>query len=348
MVTSRKKLQGIHRVLAALEGAGKTLIVSHNNPDPDSLVSSIGLQRIFNRQLSGEFSLGYSGIIGRSENKALLKYSGGKFVPLDQLDLSSFDAMVMVDTQPGAHNHSIPSDAPVRVVLDHHPRKKGNSESVEYADIRVRYGATATMVFEFFEDLNLPISRKMATLFYYAIQSETRNLGRDVCERDRLAFMKLFPIVDHQSLSRIENAQVNASYFLYFHRALEEAYIYGDVLFTFIGEVEDPDIIAEIADYFLRYEAINWSVCLGRYDGTLYASLRSNDKRARAGEVAITIADGIGVAGGHGMTAGAQIALPEGDSGNGGTAETVEDVRHRVLKTLKVSRRKRRKLLEIS
>lgn len=348
MAVLTKKHQGVRTVLAALDGAQTILIVSHHNPDPDALVSALGLKRIFQRKLSCEVTLGYSGIIGRSENKALLRYSGGSFVPMDQIDVYAFDAIVMIDTQPESSNHAVPEDVPVHVVLDHHPRKKRKSDRARYSDVRVRYGATATMVYEFFEELNLPIGQKMSTLFYYAIQSETRNLGREVSEMDRLAYMKLFPSVDHHSLSNIEHAKVDAGYFVYFHRALEEAYIYGDVLFTFIGEVKEPDIIAEIADYFLRYEGLTWTVCVGRYEGTLYVSFRTNHRRAKAGDVANAIATGIGVAGGHGMTAGAQIPIPDGENGNGGTSEKLEQIRARVLKELKVSRRKRHKLLELS
>ena len=76
---------------------------------------------------------------------------------------------------------------------------------------------------------------------------------------------------------------------------------------TSLGEIENPDFVAFIADFMLSLERISWSICFGRYQDRLIVSIRTTNTKGRAGIFLRRLIGKRGTAGGHGMIAGGQI-----------------------------------------
>ena len=76
------------------------------------------------------------------------------------------------------------------------------------------------------------------------------------------------------------------------------------------GEVTQPDLIAELADFFIRFDEVAWAVCAGSFDGFLKISARTDHIGGHCGEVLRAAVDGLGTAGGHDKRAGG--AIPPG------------------------------------
>ena len=72
-----------------------------------------------------------------------------------------------------------------------------------------------------------------------------------------------------------------------------------------------PDIIAEIADFFIRFEQVNWSLAAGVFEDQLKLSLRAGGLGGKAGEVLYTVVNGLGSAGGHDQRAGGAVVLAD-------------------------------------
>ena len=68
---------------------------------------------------------------------------------------------------------------------------------------------------------------------------------------------------------------------------------------SWCGDVSQPDIIAEIADFFIRFDQVNWALAIGQFEGQLKLSLRAAGLGGRAGEVLRVVVNGMGNAGGH-------------------------------------------------
>jgi hypothetical protein len=96
-------------------------------------------------------------------------------------------------------------------------------------------------------------------------------------------------------------------YFLTFHRAIENARIYGDVLVFNLFSLDNPDLVAEMADFFMRMERVLTVFGMGNYQGEEVLSMRTGDHDHYAGKVIRNVVKGLGTAGGHGMIAGGQI-----------------------------------------
>ena len=289
-----------------LRGRGKIVVVCHDNPDPDSIAAAVALRHLILMKTGQDAVLSYGGVIGRSENRKMVELLEISLVPISDLDLSQFAVVCVVDTQPDAGNNSLPSGQPVHVVIDHHPPKK-KLDDVFWVDIRESYGASATILYEYLNSQDVSINTKLATSLFYALKSETQDLGREWSKADREAYLKLLPLSNNQILYDIIHPQVTGDYFSTFHTAIQNAQIYGEMLVFNLRQVNNPDLVAELADFLLRQEGIEYVLGMGWFEGTQILSMRSINTEVKLGLVIQEMVEGIGTAGGHGMIAGGQV-----------------------------------------
>src|SRR5262245_47771742 len=112
----------IHQLLRAIEGPTPLIILPHDNPAPDALASAAALRCIVNAaHEEKEVSIALGGIVGRAENRAMLRYLNINLVPVGEVDFAAGPQVALVDTQPGRSNNSLPGDFLPTVVIDHHP-----------------------------------------------------------------------------------------------------------------------------------------------------------------------------------------------------------------------------------
>ncbi len=295
----------VYRFYDVVKGAKTCLVVTHNNPDPDSISSAFGLSYLFEKKFGGKAVIGYKGIIGRAENKAMVEELNIKLEPFYRLNPEEFDCIALVDTQYRAHNH------PLRiipdVVIDHHTILSEETE-VPLADFRPEYGACATIITEYLIIYGVEIPPDVATSLFYGIKTDTRDLSRKSTDSDIEAYKFLFPLLDREKLARIEYPKLPLEYFRSLHNALGEAWLYNDIAISSIGTLYRPDLVAEVAEYLLRIEGVRWSIAIGFYRGDLYISMRTDaSEEADASEVIRGIIDDRGSAGGHNVMAGGYI-----------------------------------------
>lgn len=296
----------VEEMLRWVRGKGKILIVFHDNPDPDCLASAMALNHLFVMKLNREAVLSFSGMIGRSENLAMAKELQIPLTPLTILNISDFQVICMVDTQPGVGNNSLPPGSTVDILIDHHPVRE-TSMSCRFVDIRPNYGVTATILYEYLVAENIPIGTKLATALFYAIKSETQDLGREANRPDRDAYHKLFPLTNKLLLYEICHPKLPVEYFLSLNNALKHTRIYGTVLVANLRIVVFPEIVAELADFLLRLEKIETVLCMGHYNNEMILSMRTVRHDTNVGEIIKRLVDGMGTAGGHGMMAGGKV-----------------------------------------
>ncbi len=295
-----------------VRGRGKILIVCHDNPDPDSIATAVALRHLLLVKTGMNAVLAYGGVVGRSENRKMVELLEIPLLPIAELDLSQFGVTCMVDTQPHAGNNSLPAEQIIDVVIDHHLSKQNHNDSF-WVDVRENYGASATILYEYLVGQDVSINTKLATVLFYAIKSETQDLGREWSKADREAYLKLLPISNNRILFDIIHPQVSANYYTTFHTAIENAKIYGEFLVFSLEKIENPDLVAELADFLLPMQEVKYVLGMGWYNGTQILSMRSSNSEANLGVVIQKIVAGIGTAGGHGMIAGGQIREVAGD-----------------------------------
>jgi nanoRNase/pAp phosphatase (c-di-AMP/oligoRNAs hydrolase) len=299
----------LDRLVQYARGHKKALILTHDNPDPDSIASAVALAHILERMAEMEAIVAYGGIVGRAENRALVRVLKLPVVPISRVVFEDHDLICMVDTQPEQGNHSLPARHFPDVVIDHHPERP-ETRLAPIADVGGEIGATSTVIVEYFRASGLEMPAQIATALYYGIKADTRDLGRQTTPADVDAYLWLFPMVDKEALAEIEHPRLPIEYFQLYHTAIERALVYDHTVVCDLGEIYAPDMVAEVAERFLFLEDVKWSLAYGEYEGQLYFSLRTSDRRMNAGRlIREVIEEKGGSAGGHGSMAGARVPL---------------------------------------
>lgn len=298
-------------LLAALERPGPLVILPHDNPDPDALASAAAL-RFIARELAGkDAAIALGGYVGRAENRAMVRYLNIPLVPVADLPLAAPETVVaLVDTQPGRSNNSLPAAARAAIVIDHHPQYEVTPD-LAFADLREGYGATSTILTEYLMDSRLRLETKIATALFYGIMAETQDLGREATTPDMDACSFLYPHTNKRRLAKIENARVPREYFAGFRAAIQSALISGRLVISELDEIRYPDMVAEMADFLLRLDEVDWAAAIGRYQDYLYVSLRTTHRDVNAGDLLQQVL-GSDHAGGHDMIAGGRVRLAAG------------------------------------
>ena len=261
------------RLLTALGPFRRLVVVSHVNPDPDSLASMLGLKALVESCQQGKpVTLTVDGMIARAENRAMVEMIPIPLVPVETASVDAETAVIMVDSQPYTGRRFSEEMTP-QVVIDHH-ETGGDLNGVIFQDIRVHLGATSTMVTGYLIEQKVLVSPELATALLYGIESETTGYPREASTLDDGALVWLFPRADKDLLARIRNPKLPQSHFATFQNALINAFLYHDVIVSWCGEVSQPDIIAEIADFFIRFDQVNWALAIGLFDGGIKLSLR--------------------------------------------------------------------------
>lgn len=307
--TSSQRTAKTAKLLETIGGARKVVILTHDNPDPDSLASAAALRTLIQQKLKGRsVVIGAGGIVARAENRALLSHLDVSLEPAKQCLTGFKGPILLVDTQPARKNNSLPPGVIPAAVIDHHP-DWGTNEGVPFVDLREGYGATSTILTEYLQEAEVTIEPRVATALFYGISSETRQLGRETKPGDIVASQFLYPYVNKRILSEIENPPLQRAYFSLIGRAIRGAMLHGDVLVARLESVPYPDAVAELADFFIRLDEAAWAVCLAPYRGCVYVSVRTKLPDASAGLLLASILPP-GGAGGHGMIAGGRIRAP--------------------------------------
>ncbi len=322
----------LERLYETASGAGWLLILPHNDPDPDAIASAVALHYLLAERLGMESTIAYQGIIGRAENRALVRYlDHHPLEPLIDADLKQPPYLALIDTQPGAGNITLPPRTPTVLVIDHHAWRE-ESATASFADVRPELGATSTILSQYLQATGVEPPTPLATALFYGIKTITMGLSRNTSPEDAAAYSYLQPRIDVEALAKIEHAQVPADYFRSFDAALRAACMYDGLILAYIAELRYPDLAAEMADVLLRLEKAQWVICMGVYQEALILSVRTRSQEHTAEKLVQAIVAGEGSAGGHGTMAGGQFPLGDRDA-----EQTVRLLRRRALQHLGIA-----------
>jgi nanoRNase/pAp phosphatase (c-di-AMP/oligoRNAs hydrolase) len=345
MNAHRKTRKKVGSLVGLLKEAKSVLIVMQDNPDPDSIASALGLRKIANSQNEAQCTIASGGTVGRAENRALVRYLGLNLRPLAEIDPAKFDLTCMVDTQPGTGNNSFPAEVLPDIVIDHHPVREA-TRKCRFTDIRRNYGSTSTILCEYLEHLGTTADAPLATALLYGIRSDTQDLGREATKADMDAIYYLYPLANKRVLSQIQRGRVNREYFQMLTEALKNARIYQNgVIITDLGPVNNPDMIGEVADLFLRDDDVTCSMCYGLSGEKILISIRTTDEDLDAGKLIHRVVGRKGTGGGHKTYAGGQIPLA--GLAKTASAKLEQQICRKFLKAMRVAEHPYTKLIQI-
>jgi phosphoglycolate phosphatase len=322
-------------LLKVLSDRRNILITTHEHADPDALGSCLALSTLLSAKLKdAKVSVSIKGRFGGGVNDLFVQLTNLKPVPWDDASVRAYDAIVLLDTQPTFANNPLPAGVAPTAVIDHHRSGRGRRPKCAFCDVRPDVGATGSIIFSYFMELEQPISRDLGATLLFAIESDLAGAAGTPGELDNMALSSLTLIADTRKLYRMRYAPLPESHFVAHAQAIQNATYVGEALISYLDNIDSPEKPAVLADFLLRFDKVQWSLVTAVMDGQLVLSLRTNSTKTSAADIMRRLVRNMGEGGGHRTKAGGTVKLA-----NGSPTE-VERIRHtirrRYLRALKV------------
>lgn len=194
------------------------------------------------------------------------------------------------------------------IIIDHHP--KGDSQKANFIDIRDEYGATSSMLTEYLQAARIPPSERTATALCYGIKTDTNNFIRQFIFEDINAFRYVVQFANMNIIKKIESSELTRTFLKSLRFALDNLKVKGDMAFIHMDTVKSPDNLVIIADFFMKLDAVTWSVVSGLYKKSLIIIFRNSGLGKDAGRLAQDLFGKYGgSAGGHKEAARVELPL---------------------------------------
>jgi nanoRNase/pAp phosphatase (c-di-AMP/oligoRNAs hydrolase) len=273
--------------------------------DPDAMASALALKRFFWRKVS-RVSVYHINTIQRADNLAFIKLLRVDQQHVRQRKPKKITKWALLDSQPDHHEQF--NSYQFDIIIDHHP--VGGMSKAHFVDIKENYGANSTILTEYLRAAKIKPSPRLATALFYGIKTDTDNFVRGSLPNDINAFRYLYQFTNMNIIKKIESSEMTKQTLASYELAMERLVLRKDIAFIHMEEVDNPDILVLIADFFMRLAEATWSVVSGTYDGKLIVILRNAGFRGNAGKAAQRLfGQWGGFAGGHRSAARAEIPL---------------------------------------
>src|SRR6056297_3536284 len=174
------------RLRRALAKREEVAVLMHPNPDPDAMACAIGVAHLA-ESVGTDAVLQFAGQIRHQENRAFRAVLDLDLDKIEHVSEVAADDVVLVD-----HNTPRGFEGAERLepyaVVDHHP---GNGTGERFTDQRTDYGACATIVAEYLEDVGgtpvgpdddpgdvdgMKVPPEISTGLLYGVQSDSKHL----------------------------------------------------------------------------------------------------------------------------------------------------------------------------
>jgi nanoRNase/pAp phosphatase (c-di-AMP/oligoRNAs hydrolase) len=332
------------KLLKLLADKKNILVTSHLHPDPDALASASALCTLLEQRLKdAAVSMSIKGRVGGGINEVFVRQANLKLVPWDEAALKNYDAIILLDTQPAFPFSPLPPDVTAFGVIDHH-RSRFPNPHCRFCDIRTEVGATSSIIFSYFMELEVPIKPDLAATLLYAIESDLAGAAGTPGELDNIALSSLTLLADPRKLYQMRYADLPQSYYANFSEGLLKATYFDHVIISHLDKIDSLERPAVLADFLLRFDKVDWALVTAVTDGKLILSLRTRSGgKMSAADLAKRLMRKIGEGGGHRTKAGGFIKL---DTESSAEVERWREVlRRRLLRALQIKNAKAQRLV---
>jgi len=300
------------RLFTLLAGWEGTLgIITHKNPDPDAISSALALAEIARRANPTTLTtrIFYEGNIGHQENRTFVNLLDIKMEHLTPEAMQQCTFLALVDCSGPGANNDIPPQTKINIVIDHHKDGRHSATQSTFVDIRPGVGATASILTQYLQELDVPVDKRVATALLYGIRTDTKEFKRNVTPQDLNYAGFLLPLTDADLLDKIMSPSMSQETLDVIGKAIQERKIQSGYLFSNVGYVMNRDALPQAADILITLEGVNTVLVYGITDNAIVISARNRDIRLHIGNALAEAFGEIGDAGGHPNMAAAALPL---------------------------------------
>ncbi len=279
-------------------------IIIYGEPDPDSLAAAWALRHIFRPRVHAVEIVAQQPV-RREQNVRFLNVLKIPLKVVDEIAWQAYTKRALVDAQPDFFQ---PAPAvPFDIVIDHHPKR--TKCQARFADIRVSYGSTCTILLEYILCAGDTLPKRLATGLWYGLWIDTDKLTRAASAQDMAAISYLYRKADVETLRWLEQTQIPGAYRPLYQRGLAALAQDDKRALVCLGEIPQPDACVHVADFLARFGGVHWVAVAGVFEQRLYVVFRSGMYGVNVGRIARQKLGAFGSAGGHLDKARAEIPL---------------------------------------
>jgi len=342
-ISMRLKERLLRRLMEDMRSRpGRLAIILQTNPDPDSIASGVAL-KLYAKRMGVDADIVYDGVVGLPENVALINLLDARLIEAGEVNLEKdYQWTALVDVATAA-NCALPEGKIPTIVIDHHvvpeSEVKGNFVAI------FPVASTSTIMTNFLRYANIQIDPVTATALMMGLLTDTMWLTRRLTPIDLETFQYLLDVMDRNLFQRIRMVSSHPSpeHIELLGRALRASRTKKDFRFVYLGEVDNRESIAIVADYLLSYEGPNTVIVYGKMGDNIYVSARTRLDTIHLGKLMRDAFSDIGTGGGHAKMAGATIPLRVFQSRKGGLRSRINSViQERVLTAAGEKKRRKR------
>lgn len=300
------------RLFALLAGWEGTLgIITHKNPDPDAISSAVALAEIARHASPTKLTtrIFYEGNIGHQENRTFVNLLDIKMEHLTTDALSRCTYLAMVDCPGPGSNNDVPPQTKINIIIDHHKEGKHMATQSTFVDIRPGVGATASILTQYLQELDVPVDKRVATALLYGIRTDTKEFKRNVTPQDLSYAGFLLPLTDSDLLDKIMSPSMSQETLDVIGTAISKRKIQSGYLFSNVGYVMNRDALPQAAEILITLEGVNTALVYGITDNAIVISARNRDIRLHIGNALSEAFGEMGDAGGHPNMGAASLPL---------------------------------------
>lgn len=306
-MTKDKLIQFFKRI----KSLDRLIIQAHDFPDHDAVSSAYALSILLD-ELGVNTLIVYNGSIDRISLSNMIKWLDIPILHCSKVTLTPNDKIITVDGCIGENNVT---DMPGEeiAVIDHHTVTP--PLNLWFCDIRPTYGATATIIYEYFSLLDIEIPPKVATALLVGLNIDTANLTRGFCNADLKAFLVFNHLSDLKLVNRICRNSLIESELISFQHLCEGVNEVDGIATVLLKDSCAKNLLGVLADFLLSVNEYDVVIVAMKYNEGLQLSLRSECSKINVGKLLRETLNNKnrGFGGGHNHMAGGYILPNEID-----------------------------------
>lgn len=296
-----------------LETLPRVVVQAHNFPDHDAVAAAFALSHLLGTRGIPTL-LVYDGVIDRISLQHLVDWLHIPLLHLSDAGLTEDDHIILVDGCTGEKNVTDATGREIAVIDHHRVTPKGD---LWFSDIRPDHGATVTLVYDYYRQLNVEIPRDVATAMQVGLAIDTANLTRGFCALDIEAFACFHRLADTELVNRITRNSLQACELSFYRGLLEGHVIHQRVAYAWIDGGCPKNMLGVLGDFMMAIDEVDATILAAPAGDVIHLSLRSELDAIDVARLVAEVLTGrqIGFGGGHRHMAGGIIhrtKLPEG------------------------------------
>ena len=298
-------MQALRNFIDRVRPLPRLVIQAHDFPDHDAVSSAYALSYLLGH-FGVKTTLVYNGIIDRISLKNLIEQVDIPIVHWTEAALTPADKTITVDGCIGEKNVTdLPGDE--IAVIDHH--QVTPPQGLWYCDVRPDYGACATILYEYYEGLGVPMPRPVATALQVGLAIDTANLTRGFQKADVQAFAHFHENADQEQINLICRNSLLKSEVVFYKQLLEGLQVRDGVGFVWLADGCPKNMLGVMGDFLMSVNEISTTILAAPAGDVIQLSLRTEHPQVNVGRLVkeLLAEHDIGFGGGHAHMAGGLI-----------------------------------------